>query len=139
MRLEKHGVYELVPLPSGPFCEKLVGTRWVNKIKVDGSLKGHLVVQEWSQVPGIDYGSTFPPVCRLQSTRMMLWIAAGLDYEIYFMRPNDISQRRSGEGRFRQDAPGCELSLNQPEGRTRSVTNLPKVLSCTLGRFFYTT
>ena len=39
----------------------------------------------WSQVPGIDCGGTFAPVCMLQSVRMVLAIAAELDYEIYML------------------------------------------------------
>ena len=45
----------------------------------DGTYKGRLVVQGWSQVPVID------PVCRLQSIRMMLVIAAELDYEVLML------------------------------------------------------
>ena len=56
--LEMHGVYELVPMSFVPSSQKVVGTRWVNKIKADGTFKSHLVVQGWSQVPGIDYGGT---------------------------------------------------------------------------------
>ena len=39
----------------------------------------------WSQVPGINYGGTFSPVCKLQSIRMVLAIAAELDYEVYML------------------------------------------------------
>ena len=49
--LEKHGVYELVPMSFVPSSQKVVGTRWVNKIKADGTFKSRLVVQGWSQVP----------------------------------------------------------------------------------------
>ena len=60
--LEKHGVYELVPMLFVPSSQNVVGTRWVNKIKADGTFKSRLVVvQGWSQVPGIDYGGTFAP------------------------------------------------------------------------------
>ena len=38
-----------------------------------------------SQVPGIDCGGTFARVSRLQSIRLVLAIAAELDYEIYRM------------------------------------------------------
>ena len=38
-----------------------------------------------SQVPGIDCGSTFAPVCRLQNIQMVLTIAAELDYEVYML------------------------------------------------------
>ena len=59
--LEKHGVYELVPMLFVPSSQNVVGTRWVNKIKADGTFKSRLVVQGWPQVPGIDYGGTFAP------------------------------------------------------------------------------
>ena len=83
--LEKHGVYELVPITSVPNWRNVTGTRWVYKIKADGVYKGRLVVLGWSQVPGIDCGGTFAPVCRLQSIRMVLAIAAELNYEIYML------------------------------------------------------
>ena len=83
--LEKHGVYELVPITSVPNGRKVVGARWVYKIKVDRIYKGRLVVLGWSQVLGINCGGTFSPVCRLQSIQMVLVIAAELDYEVYML------------------------------------------------------
>ena len=77
--LEKCGVYELVTITSVPNGRNVVGTRWVCKIKADGVCKGRLVVLGWSQVPGIDCGGTFTPVCRLQSIRMVLAISAELE------------------------------------------------------------
>ena len=62
--LEKHGVYELVPISIVP-SQKIVGTRYANQIKAGGTFKSRLVGQRWSQVPGIDYGGTFAPVYRL--------------------------------------------------------------------------
>ena len=83
--LEKHGMYELVPITAVPNGRKVVGTRWVYKIKADEVYKGRLVVLEWSQVRGIDCGGTFAPVCSLQSIRIVLAIAAELDYEVYML------------------------------------------------------
>ena len=40
-----------------------------------------MVAQGWNQVPGQDCGSTFAPVCRLQSVRKVLAIAAEMDWE----------------------------------------------------------
>ena len=42
--LKKHGVYELEPASSVPAGQKVVGSRWVNKIKADGLFKSRLVV-----------------------------------------------------------------------------------------------
>ena len=83
--LEKQGVYELVPITAVPAGQRVIGTQWVNKVKADGTYKNRLVVQGWSQVPGIDCGGTFAPVGRLQSIRMMLAIAAKLDYEVFML------------------------------------------------------
>ena len=69
-----------------PASQKVVGARWVNKFKTEDTFKRRLVVWGWSQVPGINYSSsTFIPVCRLQSSRMMLATAAELDYQKYTM------------------------------------------------------
>ena len=83
--LKKHGVYELVPASFVSAGQKVVGSRWVNKIKTDDLFKTRLVVLGWAQVSGIDCGSTFAPVCRLQSIRMVLAIAAELDYEVLML------------------------------------------------------
>ena len=77
--LKKHGVYEMVPASFVPTGQKVIGSRWVNKIKADDLFKSRLVVLGWAQVPGIDCGGTFAPVCRLKNIRMMLAIAAELD------------------------------------------------------------
>ena len=63
----------------------MVGSRWVNNIKADDLFKSRLVVLGWAQVPRIDCGGTFVPVFRLQSIRMMLAVAAELDYEVLML------------------------------------------------------
>ena len=40
--LEKHGVFDLVQITSVPVGHKVVGTRWVLKIKADSTFKGRL-------------------------------------------------------------------------------------------------
>ena len=83
--LKKHVVYELVPASSVPAGQNVVGSRWINKIKADDLFKSRLVVLGWAQVPGIDYGGTFAPVCRLQIICMTLTIAAELDYKVLML------------------------------------------------------
>ena len=75
--LEKHGVFDLVSITSVPAAHKVVATRWVFKSKADSTYKGRLVVQGFLQIPCVDCGGTFAPVCRLQSIRMMLAIICG--------------------------------------------------------------
>ena len=83
--LKEHGVYELVPASSVLAGQKVVDSRWVNKIKADDLFKSRLVVLGWLQVPGIDCGGPFAPVCRLKSIRIMLTIAAELDYKVLML------------------------------------------------------
>ena len=77
--LAKHGVYQLVPITAVVAGQTVVSTWWVIRIKADGTNGRCLVVQGWSQVPEIDCGDTFTPVCRLQSIRVMLVTAAELE------------------------------------------------------------
>ena len=83
--LKKHGIYELVRASFAPTGQKVVGSRWVNKIKADDLFQSRLIVPEWAQLPGIICGGTFTPVCRLQSIHMMLAIAAELDYGVLML------------------------------------------------------
>ena len=52
---------------------------------MDDLFKSRLIVLGWAQVPGIDCGGTFAPVCRLHGIRMMLAIATELDYEVLML------------------------------------------------------
>ena len=83
--LEKRGVFDLVPITSVSAGHKVVGNRWIFKIKADSTYKGRLVVQEFSKIPGVECGGTFAPVCRLQSIRMMLAITVELDYKVHML------------------------------------------------------
>ena len=81
--LQKHAVFDLVFPDSVPPEHKVIGTKWVFKVKADYTLKGRDVVQGWGQVPGIDCDCTYAPVCRIQSIRMALAIAASEDWEVF--------------------------------------------------------
>ena len=80
--LKDLGVYTLVPASSIPPGSKLIGTKLVFKRKADATFKARLVVQGWGLVPGVDCSGTFALVCRLQSIRMVLAIAAEMNYEV---------------------------------------------------------
>ena len=81
--LKYNNVYTFLPATSVPAGHKIIGSRWVYKVKADNSHKGRAVVLRWGQLPGIDCGSTFAPVCRLQSIRMVLAIAAEYNRECW--------------------------------------------------------
>ena len=79
--LKKNNVYTLVPATAVPTGHKIIGARWVYKIMADKAYKGRVVVLGWGQIPGVDCGDTFAPVCRLWSIRMVLAIAAEFEFE----------------------------------------------------------
>ena len=67
--LQQNRVWELVPLPPD---QKVVGSKWVFKRKVDTSgiverYKAHLVTQGCTQRYGLDYEEMFSPVVRFES------------------------------------------------------------------------
>lgn len=83
--LEDDDVYTLVPITTIPPGNKLVGSRWVQKVKADNTFKGRVVVQGRGQGPGIDCGSILAPVCRIQYIRLVLAEAEDLDWDIWLL------------------------------------------------------
>ena len=81
--LKENNVFTLVPATAVSAGHKIIGSRWVYKVKADKSYKGQVVVLGWGQVPGVDCGGTLAPVCSLQSIRMVLAIAAEFDFECW--------------------------------------------------------
>lgn len=72
--LERNNVWELVELPED---RKVVGSKWVYKVKVDGDgwferYKARLVAQGFSQRRGDDYDETFSPVVCMESLRTVV-------------------------------------------------------------------
>ena len=75
-------VYTLVPISNVPKGQNVIGSKWVFKMKTDNTYKARLVAQGWNQVHGRDCGGSYAPVCRVQSIRMVLAIAAELNLEV---------------------------------------------------------
>lgn len=82
--LEKNNTWELVPALHG---KRTVGCRWVFTVKhnADESInkyKARLVVKGYTQTYGVDHEETFAPVAKINKVRVLLSLAANLDWSL---------------------------------------------------------
>ena len=71
------GVWRKVDKSKIPENRRLIGNKWVFKIKRDGPYRARLVALGYSQIPGVDYTDNFAPVSynvsfRIPLARMMV-------------------------------------------------------------------
>ena len=79
-----NSVWELIDPPKDI---RPIGYKWIYKKmrSADGEVETYntiLVAKAYTQKEGIEYEETFSPVAMLKSIRILLSIAASLDYEI---------------------------------------------------------
>ncbi|KAH9727082.1 Integrase catalytic domain-containing protein [Citrus sinensis] len=85
--LHKNKTWELVSLPCG---RKVIGNKWVYKIKCDGNdqverYRARLVVKGYAQKEGIDFNEIFSSVVRLTTVRVVL----AMEFEMKDLGPAD--------------------------------------------------
>ena len=105
--LDEHEVEELVPSTEVPLGCSIIGTRWVFRVKTDERFKARLVVQDWAQQHGPDCFTTFAPIFRIESLRLLLAIAASRGWRVLAMHVQTaFLNGKLEEGRLQ--APGFE-------------------------------
>lgn len=134
--LEENDTWEIV---SKPKDVKLLGTRWVFKIKDDPSgvkYKARLVVRGFEQRQGIDFHDTYAPVARLPTIRMILALAVRFDLKI---RHLDVTTAflygKLDEEVYLKTPDGVDIGENQTLKLKRSLYGLRQSPKCWNNRF----
>ena len=119
---QETGTWTLVDLPPD---QAAIGCRWVYVVKThpDGTFhkaKALVVVQGFTQRPGMNYFDVTSPVVRFDSLQLLLAIANALDWEIEMMdvKGTFLNSDLQEEIYMRQpdgfdDGSGCVLKLKQ--------------------------
>ena len=65
-----------------PENRKLIGNKWVFKIKRDGRFRSRLVILGYTQIPGTDFTDSFSPVVSNIVLRVMLIVWMVYDLQV---------------------------------------------------------
>ncbi|CAN0481874.1 unnamed protein product [Discosporangium mesarthrocarpum] len=120
----EQNTWDLILLPPG---RKLVGSRWLFRIKTNGRYKARFGAHGFSQIPGVDYFATFAPVARMSSVRLLLSLAAEYNWDLVHL---DVKTA------FLQSELKEEIYVRQPRGFVKhSPSGAP--YACRLRRSLY--
>ena len=105
--LDENDTYILSELPRN---KKAVGGRWVYTVKGEPDnvlYKARYVAKGCSQIYGVNYIETFSPTARMESLRLLMYVAAQYKLSVHQM---DM------KGAYLHAPIECEIYVNQPAG-----------------------
>ena len=107
--IERNETWQLTDLPPH---KREIGVKWVfrTKFNPDGSVfkyKARLVVKDFAQVAGVDYGDTFAPVARHDTIRLLLALAGQKGWQVFHL---DVKSA------FLNGILNEDIYVKQPEG-----------------------
>ena len=70
--MEKNNVWKVTSKQKVPSDRRLLGIKWVYKVKKNGVFKARLVAQGYAQITGIDHKDNFLPVIYETTFRLIL-------------------------------------------------------------------
>lgn len=114
--LQKNNTWKLMELPKG---KKTVGCKWVFSIKykADGSIeryKARLVAKGYIQTYGVDSQETFSHVEKLNTVRVLLSLAANLDWPLHQINAKNAFLHGDFEEDIYMDIPLSYSPHSQP-------------------------
>lgn len=80
--LDVHKPFFMTDVPAG---QNVIGWMYILKLKYDDTFKAIFIDQGWNQIYGGDCYRTYAPRCRLQSIRMVLAVAAEMNWEVVYV------------------------------------------------------
>ena len=91
----RKGVWRITKKANVPQNRRLIGSKWVFKVKRNGVFRARLVALGYNQIPGVDYTDNFAPVINDVTYRLVLlnwlindWDSQVIDVETAFLYGN---------------------------------------------------
>jgi len=129
----KNGTWQIVPKPEK--CKE-ISSKWVFRIKDDGTHKARLVARGFTQVAGVDYDEIFAPVVRMDSVRLLFAIAAQQDLKYaQFDITTAFLYGSISEELYMAPPPGLDLGPEKTLRLHRSLYGLKQAPRCWNSRF----